>query len=303
MAEVDPESELPDEVISELDSELRVVIDKWSTGNLGWSDLLVATGIAFAAVALAYLARRVLRRATREWEGPAAAGATVIGQLVSVGVYLFAAAVILEVLGFSVGPVLVLVLLFAAIFLVLRPIVQNLGSGLALQLRGSLQRGDVVEIDSVVGVVEEVSTRAVVLMTEAGETVYIPNSQVIDQRLTNLSKLGRRQSSLVVRVPGAMNMAHFVSAATGALSELDGVLPTPPPILTITGFEGTQVLVTARFWHEPGIEAAFSAVDAVGHTMLEVVGVPGLTLADSAVVVHQPDPVMFPTIPPKEERQ
>lgn len=84
------------------------------------------------------------RISTRQLDGPAAAAVALIGQIVSIGIYLFATALVLEVIGFAIGPAVIVVLLAVAILLLLRPIVQNLSSGLTLQMRGIYLAGDVI---------------------------------------------------------------------------------------------------------------------------------------------------------------
>ena len=121
-------SDVEGEVTSELDSGIKVALDKWSGGQIGWPDVWLSLAILAIAVCLAYLVRRLILRSTRTLDGSAAAAVAFIGQIVSAGIYLFAAAIVLEVLGFTLGPVLILGLLVVVLLIVLRPIVQNLSS-------------------------------------------------------------------------------------------------------------------------------------------------------------------------------
>ncbi|MGI9603475.1 MAG: mechanosensitive ion channel domain-containing protein, partial [Acidimicrobiales bacterium] len=158
------------DLTTEIDNTIKVALDKWSVGQIGWPDFWLALGVLAIAVVLAYLVRRFIRYSTGALDGTAAAAVALTGQLVSVGIYLFAVALVLEILGFTLGPVLILGLLVVVLFLVLRPLVQNLTSGLVLQLRGHCQPGELVEIDGELGTVVEVNTRAVVLLAPDGRT-------------------------------------------------------------------------------------------------------------------------------------
>lgn len=286
MVAQETDTDLGSDVLSELESEVRVVVDRWSMGQVGWPDLLLSAGVVLGAAVAGYFARRLIKRATRDWEGPAAAAAAMIGQLVSVGIYLFAVALVLEILGFSLGPVLIVVLVVAVILVLLRPIVENLSSGLVLQLRGSCRPGDVMEIDDVIGVVDEVNTRAVVLVTGDGLTVHIPNNVVIGEKLTNYSKVGRRRSGLVLRLPGSTDVEGFAARVSEALAGVDGLLREPGPRVVVTGFDGAQLWVEVRFWHLPEFEAESIALDEVGRAMVDLFEVTEFAPADAATVVR-----------------
>lgn len=277
------------ELISDVETEIEVLVDRWSTGSIGWSDIIAALVVVACSVAVAWLVRRLLRRFSTSWEGPAAAALDMIGQLVSVGIYLFGAAIVLEIFGFTGGPVLVLALLTLVFFLFLRPVVENLSSGLVLQLRGSCQPGAVVEIDDVLGVVKEVSTRTVVLVTSDGRTVHIPNSRVMDDRLTNYSAFGRRRSSLALRLPEGADVRGLTTRVSEAMTHVGHILLEPPPAVMVTGFDGAQLCVEVHFWHAPEFPAEAAAYDAVGRALVDLFETTESALANAAILVRIDD--------------
>ena len=229
--------------------------------------------------------RRIIKRSTRSLDGSAAAAVAALGQLISVGIYLFAIAVVLEVLGFTLGPVLIIALIVVVLLIVLRPIVQNLGSGLLLQLRGYCLPGDVVAIDGELGTVEEVNTRAVVVATPDGRTVLLPNDKVIADKLINYSQLGRRRSHITVMLPGDIDLDLVTDRVVGALQELPGVLDEPSPTIVVTGFGGTQIWADVRFWHAPEIDAETAARDQVGRALSRLLNT-DIHLSDSSSIVR-----------------
>lgn len=285
---VDDGGDVEGGVASELESGIKVALDRWSIGQVGWPDFWLAVGVFAAAVFLAFLVRRIIKRSARALDGSAAAGIAALGQLISVGIYLFAIAIVLEILGFTLGPVLVIVLILVVLLVVLRPVVQNLSSGLLLQLRGYCLPGDVVAIDGEVGTVDEVNTRAVILSTPDGRTVLLPNDKVIADKLINYSRLGRRRSHITVMLPGDIDLGLVTDRVVGALEKLPGILDEPPPTMIATGFGGTQIWADVRFWHPPEIEAETMARDQAGRAMSRLVNT-DIHLSDSSSIVRITD--------------
>lgn len=273
-------------LLQEVENEVKVVLDRWSVGQIDWSDVAVGAVVVLVAVAVAWLVRRLIRRSARTMEGAAASALTLIGQLVSVGIYLFAFAIVLEVLGFSLGPVLIVILLVVVLLFALRPVVQNLSAGLLLQLRGLCHPGDLVEVAGEFGVVREVNTRALLLVTADGRLVSVPNDRVIADRLVNYSREGRRRSHIVVRVPGDTDVTALDAQLVPALAELDGVLDEPPPSVLVTGFDGREVWIEFRFWHDPPLAAESAARDEVGRLLRESFDSADMVLADPSSFVR-----------------
>ena len=273
------------DIASEFDSEIKVALDNWSIGQIDWPDVWLSVAIFGAAVALAYLVRRLIRRSTSALEGPTAATLAVVGQIVSIGIYLFALAVVLEVLGFTLGPVLIVGLLVIVLLVVLRPIVQNFSAGLLLQLRGLCRPGDVVAIDGEVGTVQEVTTRSVVLQTADGRTALLPNERVIADKLINFSVMGHRRSHITVMLPGDIDLDLVTERVIGAVAALPGVLGDPYPAVMVTGFGGTQIWAEVQFWYSPEIEAEIAARDQVGRALSQLF-TSDIRLSDSSSTVH-----------------
>lgn len=277
-------------LITEVENEVKVVLDRWSVGQLDWSDVWAAVAVLVVAVGAAFVVRRVIRRSTRSMDGAAASAVSMIGQIVSVGIYLFAVAIVLEILGFTLGPVLIIALLAVILLVVLRPVVQNLSAGLVLQMRGLCHPGDLVEVDGEIGVVREVNTRAVVLITADGRLISVPNEQVIATKLVNYSTENRRRSGIVVHVPGDTDVDALGSAVLAALHELPSVLDEPGSRMLVTGFDGGRTLVEVQFWHASSLDAETAARNAVGRSLRQLFETSEFTLSSPTVVVHSTDP-------------
>jgi small-conductance mechanosensitive channel len=281
----DPEGTEAD-LIQEVGADIQVAVDRWSVGQIGWSDVIAALVVFAGAAVIGWLLRRLVARWTKDWEGPAAAVASLLGQVLSVGLYLFATVIALEILGFSLGPVLMIIVLITMVFLFMQPAVRNLSSGFVLQLRGSFKPDDLVETGEITGIVDKVSTRAVVLVTSDGRTVHVPNNQFVDQTLINYTSVGRRRSEMSILLPERTETGEVAARVTGAIHGMAEVLNEPAPEVVVTGFDGAQPCMRVLFWHAPELGAERAARNHVGRTLATLSRRDEVTLADPSIVVR-----------------
>ena len=276
-----------EDLVSGIGSEIKVGIDRWSSGQLGFGDLVIAVGILAVAAASTWLVRRLSDRWTTDLEGPAATAGVLIGQVATVGIYLFAIALILEVFGFGLGPIVVIILIITLAVMALRPMIKNLSSGLVLQLRGPFAPGDVIETHGHIGVVEEVNTRTVVLVTSDGRTVHIPSSEVLGQLLVNYTSVGRRRSEVTLHLHRETELTEFADRIRATLADGCYVLDDPGLNVVVTGFDGTRLCVKLQFWHRPDLWAERIAIDKVGRATRDVLASWQELLSDPVVVVSE----------------
>ena len=282
----DTETQTDEDLVSEVGTEIEVTIDRWSVGQIGWTDVVAAVAVFVLAALVAWVVRRLVGRWTKEWDGPAAAVASLLGQLLSLGLYLFATVIALEILGFSLGPVLIIIVLIILVYLFMQPIVRNLSSGFVLQLRASFKPGDLVETSHITGVVDEVSTRAVVLRTDDGRTVHIPNNQFMDETVVNYSAVGRRRSDMTVLLPERADLTEVAAKVTGAVARIPAVLTEPATEVVVAGFDGAQPQLTVLFWHAPELAAERAARHHVGRALTDLSRNAEIVLADPSIVVR-----------------
>lgn len=274
------------DLISGVGSEIEVGLKRWSAGQIGLTELIVAGAVVAGAAGIAWLVRRLLARMGSRVGGPAVIAAGLAGQAASVAIYLFATGIVLEVLGFSVGPLIAILLMLVLAVLFLRPLVANLSAGLLLQLRGPFRPGDLVETTHVLGVVEEVNARTVVIVTPDGRTAYVPNGRVLDEVLVNHSSIGRRRSELSLRLGPGVDVGEVAERLQTAVSGVGGVLDDPPPDVLVRELDGSLTCLDVRFWHRPPVPAERVARDQVARAILDVVDSSELDLADPAIAVR-----------------
>ena len=101
-------------------------------------------------------------------------------------VYIIGILIIITLVGFDVTSVIVgLGALSIAIGFAMKDIIQNLVSGILVQLDKPFEKGDTIEVQGFVGMVMRMRVRTTVLQTEKGELVHIPNSVFATKPVVN----------------------------------------------------------------------------------------------------------------------
>ena len=265
-------------LVSDVGEEIKVTLDQWSTGQLDFGDVLIALAIVIAGTVLAWLASRVAKRMARKHEGAARAAIATGGILLASFVVMFAVALALEVLGFGLGPILILFLLLVVAVLLVRPLITNLSSGVLLQVRGAIEAGNLVKANGVLGVVREINARSVVVDSTDGRRVHLPNTQVLADKIENYSTLGRLRSSFELMVSCTVDLDAVTATLVSAFDDLESVLDEPRPEVQVVRLAGELVVLRAYVWHEPTTAAARTAVDEAARSALTELEASGLQL-------------------------
>ncbi len=265
-------------LVSDVGDEIKVTLDQWSTGQLDFGDLLIAVAIVTAGALLAWLTSRIAKRMARKHEGAARAAIATGGILLASFVVLFAVALALEVLGFGLGPILILFLLLVVAVLLVRPLITNLSSGVLLQVRGAIEAGNLVQANGVLGVVREINARSVVVDSSDGRRIHLPNTQVLADKIENYSTLGRLRSSFELMVSSTADLDAVTATLISAFVDLESVLDEPRPEVQVVRLAGELVVLRAYVWHEPTTAAARTAVDQAARSALSELETAGLQL-------------------------
>lgn len=266
------------DIVADVGNEIRITLDRWTAGQLGIADLVAASIVMAVGFVLAWLIKRLIRRAAGNLSGTALASVGAMAQLAGGSVVLLAGVFALEILGFSLGPVLILILIAVVALLLLRPMITNLSSGLLLQVRGALDVGDLVSTGDIVGVVAEITTRTVIIDTTDGRRVHVPNSDVLDNPIVNYTVRGRRRSSFDVTMRWDTDLDLAMSTMRLELSRVEEVESDPPPEVQVAGAIGGLVVIRSLVWHAPEPSAERAALDAGLRAVIAGLDAAGLAL-------------------------
>jgi small-conductance mechanosensitive channel len=169
--------------------------------------------------------------------------------------------------------------------LALQSFVENLVSGIVLQSRRPFKVGDTVRLGDFLGNVVDVDSRTVVLQGLDGSWIRIPNSNVANEAIVNLTRSPSRRSSALVGVAYESDLYEATSVLNEALSRVSRVLNDPPPSVVLNEFGNSSITFTLYYWHASDVPSELAArhdvILAVHHALASA----GITIAFPQVVV------------------
>lgn len=130
----------------------------------------------------------------------------------------------------------------------------NILGGLALQLDDSLQIGDWVRLDEVSGRVVEIHWRFTALRTRNGETVVIPNAQLMKGKFSVIDSRSGWRRWIGFSIDVEVNPSLVIAAAERAVADaaIPNVASHPPPSCVVMAFEPGALRYALRYWlHDP----------------------------------------------------
>ncbi len=128
----------------------------------------------------------------------------------------------------------------------------NLISGVALVLRSDrpFKVGDLIETNGMRAFVTQINMRDTELRTFEGQAVFIPNSSIFKNQLTNFTLLGSRRVVLFVGVSYGDDLSKIESVLMSVLKQLDMLHPSKAPDVSFTEFGDSSIKTMVRFWVE-----------------------------------------------------
>jgi small-conductance mechanosensitive channel/CRP-like cAMP-binding protein len=143
----------------------------------------------------------------------------------------------------------------AVIGLSLQDFLSNVMGGLALQLDGSVVVGDWVRFGDVVGIVREVSWRHMAIETRNGDTLVVPNSQLMRNPVLLLGKTAEGgpihdRRWIYFHVDYRFAPTAVIGAVTEALRRepILSVAPEPAPDAIFLAFKESYAEYAVRYW-------------------------------------------------------
>jgi len=182
--------------------------------------------------------------------------ARIVANIWRVAVWIIGVITMLTVTGINLTPLLAGATVIGATIGFGAPVTRSgLSVGLLMLLEDQFRIGDVVEVNDLVGTVEEVSLRVTRLRSADGTAWYIPNGQIL-----KLGNTSRHWSLALVHVlvrpnaPISEALAAIGQAAT-AVAERDELAPlfaSKPMVLGVTDVASTGITVDIEARTRPG---------------------------------------------------
>jgi len=214
------------------------------------ADNWIAAGlIAAGTIVLAIIIRRLTKRRIRKKDHHAEL-IDFGGRMIMVLVLIAGAYYTLEALEVEVGPALGALgvgALFVAVGL--QPLLINLVGSVVLQARRPFRRGDQILSNGFEGTVLDITSTSTVLLSYDGESIHLPNGQVLANPLVNWTHEPVRRTVMPISVPYGCELPRVLSQLGKAARNVldDGNLP-PAEALAV-GFGDHGINVELRFYH------------------------------------------------------
>jgi potassium efflux system protein len=137
-------------------------------------------------------------------------------------------------------------------------IIKNFISGLILLAERQVKVGDTVEIDGMTGTVTEVNLRSSTVLGFDGVEAIIPNSNLLEQRVTNWTRSDRKlRRNVDVGVAYGTPVREAADLMKDCASRHGLVLKAPEPFVLFENFGDNALQLSLYFWIEmnPGISS------------------------------------------------
>ncbi len=130
--------------------------------------------------------------------------------------------------------------------------VANIISGLFLFSEKLFSEGDILQVDSITGVVKTVDLMCVRLQTFDGRLVRVPNETLIKTNIINISYFPQRRFDLWLSLPNDSDLRLAMSCIQRVLDAEPLALKDPAPIQILDAItpDGTNLLVGVWFLQE-----------------------------------------------------
>lgn len=256
------------------------ITDNIDTAGVTAWDFLWALVVIVAGFLIAAVVTRLVRRLLRPFSGIPESYRRLIAR--ASGWFVIGLGIIwaLVLLGVDLGPAVIGLLLLGAIaFFAGRSLLENFAAGLVLQGTSMFGVGDQIEIAAGSGTVLEINGRTVVILTPEGEEVNVPNTTVIGDPVVNLTKVGRRRSTVSIGVAYGTDLEQARGIVLEAARSCDLVMSDPAPDVLFTEFTDDAVEIACRFWHNPTILGGRQAVDQVARAVYASLNEHGVAFA------------------------
>lgn len=140
--------------------------------------------------------------------------------------------------------------------LAFQELITNLISGATLTIKKNFHVGDQISIKNHSGKVEVLGLRAATLRGENGETIIIPNKDVLQSVVTNYYTLGKMKKLLLIGIDCSEDVGRVIDVLKEATSSVSFLYKGEQTEVSLIGIEGEIMKLVLGYWvprPNPGI--------------------------------------------------
>jgi len=169
-----------------------------------------------------------------------------------------------------------------------REITENFLASVFLSLQQPFREGDLVEVASVTGYVQRLTSRTTVLMTLDGNQVQIPNSTVFKSIIRNFTSNPNRRDDFTVGIGYDDSITFAQEVALKVLAEHPAILNEPEPLVLVENLGPSTVNLRVYFWLDGGRHSWAKVKSSVIRHVKRAFQDSGISLPDEAREVTFP---------------
>ena len=256
------------------------------TQTLTTSEVLLAVLVIVVSVLIARYVRGIVRSTLSRRPNIEEHVPETVARVTGWAIVLTGFILALVVLGIQMGPLVLLLLIFAAMFGVsAQGILENFASGIALQITAPFRVGDRIETNGVVGWVKKIDSRAVVITALDRREVQVPNRDVFNNIVYNTSDVQWRRYELPFTIAYGEDLSRVRELITERVTALDSVYDDPEPVCYIHSLGSDGAEFRLRFYHE--FESRIATRDEVAQTVIETLLAADIKLGTPEVIMYE----------------
>ncbi|MDR1947796.1 MAG: mechanosensitive ion channel [Spirochaetaceae bacterium] len=215
--------------------------------------LLAALLIIIAGRVLAWVLRKLIRRAEVGGLWIDKTLISMLKALVRYGVIIICVIMILDAFGVNTNSLIaVLGTAGVAVGLALKDTLSNIAAGIVLIVQRTYQRGDWIEFGSIQGSVREIGLFTTILETGDGIYISAPNSSIWGTPLKNYTRNGKRRMDLSVSIAYTDSIDTAFQVLREIIAAEDRFLKDPAPQIMVQSLDDSGVTILLRAWAVTG---------------------------------------------------
>ncbi len=131
----------------------------------------------------------------------------------------------------------------------LQDVVNNFSAGLILLVERHIKTGDLVQTDTIHGVVTQIGLRASIVRTGDGAEVVVPNGKLVSTQVVNWTRSdSQRRITIAVRAAYNSKPQQVIDTLLAVGKTAPGLLDTPAPVAYILRFGENSLDFELRVW-------------------------------------------------------
>jgi small conductance mechanosensitive channel len=127
---------------------------------------------------------------------------------------------------------------------------QNFVSGILILVLRPYAVGENVVIQGLEGTVTSIQLFYTIILTFDNKTIIVPNGQLANNVVINLSRQGKRRMDISFKVPYTMGSGEIINLLRSFVESITDVLKGPPTRIGVAEFEADRYIISVQVWVE-----------------------------------------------------